>query len=112
MKDTMHVELPLPLDLPNGSTATDATVRMLTIKERMDLAKKYQGNALLFTFEALKLRLVRLGDLSAPVDKAVIESLPAPIFDELNEATLGLDLGFDSLDAFRASDKYDGFRQG
>lgn len=112
MKDTMLVELPIHFELPNGERATDATIRLLTIKERMDLAKKYQGNALLFTFEALRLRLVRLGEMTAPIDKAVIESLPAPVFDELNEATLGLDLGFETLELFRSSEKYEGFRNG
>lgn len=112
MKDTMHIELPLPVELPNGEKATDATIRLLTIKERMDLAKKYQGNALLFTFEALRTRLVRLGGMGGPIVKEVVEGLPSPVFDELNEATLGLDLGFESLEEFRASDKYEGFRNG
>lgn len=110
MKDTLQVTLPRSISLPDGSEADTAVLRMLTVKERNDLAKKFQGNANAFGFEQVKLRLLRLGDLSAPIDPGVIEALPAPIFDELQEATLALDLGFDTLESFRASEKYDGFR--
>ena len=109
-KDTLTVELPIPATLPDGSEAKDAVLRVLTIKERMDLAKKFQGNALMFAFESLRVRLLRLGDLGSPLPKEVIEDLPAPSFDELQEAALGLDLGFETLAEFRASEKYAEFQ--
>ena len=109
-KDTIIVELPIPATLPDGSEANDAVLRVLTIKERMDLAKKYQGSQLMFAFESLRVRLQRLGDLSGPISREVVEELPAPTFDELQEAALGLDLGFTSLTDFRASEKYSEFQ--
>lgn len=106
----MLVKLPRPMTLPDGSLAEDAVLRMLSIKERNDLNKKYQGNASMFAFEQVWKRIVRLGDLGAPISREVLESMAAPVFDELQEATLALDLNFESLESFRASDKYDGFR--
>lgn len=109
-KDTITVELPIAATLPTGEEAKTAVLRVLTIKERMDLAKKYQGNQLMFAFESLRVRMLRLGDLSGPIAREVVEELPAPSFDELQEAALGLDLGFTTLEEFRASEKYAEFQ--
>jgi hypothetical protein len=110
MKDTLLVTLPRPFKLPDGSVAEDAVLRMLTVKERNELSKKFQGNANQFAFEQVRLRLERVGDLIAPIAKEIIDEMPAPVFDELQEGTLALDLGFESLETFRSSEKYDGFR--
>lgn len=110
MKSTIEVKLPMPVELPGGEVAEVAVIRMLKLKERRELRKRYANSPEDYANEALYARLIRLGSLSAPVPRELIDDLEAPIYDELQEATLAQDLGYDTLDEFRKSDRYDGFR--
>lgn len=104
-KREMTTQLPFGEPLPNGSEATDAVVGLFTHKDRMELQRKFKGQPESFNLHMLQKRLLRLGDLSGPVSIEVLEGLATPTFDHLLEACVALDMGYESVEAFRSSEE-------
>lgn len=105
-KNTMDVSLPFAVSLPDGSVAEDAVVGLFSVRDRNELNRKYKGQPDLFNCNLLARRLLRLGKLEKPVAAEVIEELPTPVFDFLMEACYALDMGYESVEAFRSSEEY------
>jgi len=108
-KNTIEVQLLHPFELPDGSIAEDAVLGLMTLNDRLEMRKKFPSadrDAEKRSVWLMQKRLQRLGSLTAPIDAEVIQSMPTSDFDQLLEAMWALDSGFDSIEAFRASDEY------
>ena len=97
---TMTVKLPLAVDLPDGTKAEEAVIRMLTVRERNELVARYRNDPTRLVLHNVHKRLVRLGDMENP-PLEVVEELPTRVFDYLVDATMALEEGYEDVEAFR-----------
>ncbi len=107
-KQTIEVTLPHPFTLPGGEEVTDAVVGLLTIKDRLEMKRRFPSEKHFDerTIWLMEKRLLRLGPIHSPIDREVIMEMPTSDFDYLLEAMWALDSGYESVEDFRDSDEY------
>jgi len=112
MDHVLEVKLPFSFKHPEtGEEIDSAVIGLMKVRDRIDISKKFPNPAKAYddmVLYALQRRLIRLGSLDSPVPREILLEMPTSNLDYLVDAMAALDMGFDSVEAYRESDKYPG----